>query len=511
MAEPVRIDAIPRRWAAELPDGAAIREDGHVTPWRGLVASVDACAATLSQAGVRPGDRVMIVAENSGALIVALFAASSIDACAVVANPRLSPRELDAMRDHARPRRVLFATGIATEIDGHARRIGAEPIDVPGVGALAMSAIDSDAVPDPVPSDPAEQVAVIVYTTGTSGRPKGVMLTHANLRFVASTSARLRDIGTGDRVFGALPIYHVYGLASMLLGSFEGGACLDVVARFDAQRALDALARDGLTIFQGVPAMYARMLERLPEGVRASAPRLRYLYAGGSTLDPTLKAEIERRFGCPLHNGYGLTECSPTVSQTRLGAPRADTAVGPPIPGIAVRIVASNGDDAAPGATGELWVRGPNVMKGYYRDPQATAEAITADGWLKTGDLARFEPDGALSIVGRLKDLIIRSGLNVHPSEVETVLNAHPAVAQSVVVGRSVAGGNEEVVAFVELARGSSVGEEELAAHAAAQLAPYKRPSEIRVMDALPASSTGKVLRAQLKALAQGTLGSDPA
>jgi acyl-CoA synthetase (AMP-forming)/AMP-acid ligase II len=499
----VRIDAIPRRWAAALPGGAAIREDARVVDWRGLVAAVDACSAVLSDASVRPGDRLMIVAENSTALIVALFAASTLDACAVVVNPRLAPRELEAMRDHARPRRVLFATGIAAEIDGHARRIGATPIDVPGAGALAMSAPDAETVAEPVPSDPAERLAVIVYTTGTSGRPKGVMLTHANLQFVAGTSARLRDIGPRDRVFGALPVYHVYGLASMLLGSFVGGACLHVVARFDAQRALDALAHDGVTVFQGVPAMYARMLERLPEGVRASAPSLRYLYAGGSTLDPTLKAEVERRFGCPLHNGYGLTECSPTVSQTLLGAPRADTAVGPPIPGVAVRIVAPDGDDAAPGAAGELWVRGPNVMKGYYRDPQATAEAITADGWLKTGDLARLEADGALSIVGRSKDLIIRSGLNVHPSEVETVLNAHPAVAQSVVVGRPVADGNEEVVAFVELAHGRTVGTGELAAHAAAQLAPYKRPSEIRIMEALPASPTGKVLRAQLKALAQ--------
>jgi acyl-CoA synthetase (AMP-forming)/AMP-acid ligase II len=167
--------------------------------------------------------------------------------------------------------------------------------------------------------------------------------------------------------------------------------------------------------------------------------------------------------------------------------------VGPPIPGVELSI--------AP--TGELWVRGPNVMKGYYRDPEATAEAITVDGWLRTGDLARIGDDGALFIVGRLKELIIRSGLNVHPVEVETVLNAHPAVAQSVVVSRQVADGNEEIVAFVELARGCTVDAGALAAHAAAQLAPYKRPSEIRVMDALPATPSGKVLRGKLKALAQ--------
>ena len=253
------------------------------------------------------------------------------------------------------------------------------------------------------------------------------MLTHANLLFVATVSARLRELGTTDRIYGALPIYHVYGLASMLLGAFCAGACLQVVPRFDASRALDAIAHDGLTVFQGVPAMYARMLERLPPGSHAPAPRLRYLYAGGSPLDATLKAEIEQRFGLPLHNGYGLTECSPTVSQTRLDTPRTDTSVGPPIPGIEVRIVDLKATDVTPGDVGELWVRGPNVMKGYYRDPEATAEVMTADGWLKTGDLARQDPDGALFIVGRSKELIIRSGLNVYPVEVETVLNAHPA------------------------------------------------------------------------------------
>ena len=283
----------------------------------------------------------------------------------------------------------------------------------------------------------------------------------------------------------------------------KAGACLHVVARFDAARALAALAHDGLTIFQGVPAMYARMLEQLPAGARVTAPRLRYLYAGGSPLDRTLKAAVEQRFGLPLHNGYGLTECSPTVSQTRLAAPRDDTSVGPPIPGIGVRIVKPDGADADPDGVGELWVRGPNVMKGYYRDPEATADAITADGWLRTGDLARLAPDGALFIVGRLKELIIRSGLNVYPIEVETVLNAHPAVSQSVVVGRELPDGNEDVIAFVELAANRDATAAELAAFASDRLAPYKRPSEIRVMRALPASATGKVLRGQLKALAQ--------
>jgi len=490
-----RIDALPRRWGRDTPDAVAIRDGVRTITWRALVEAIDACARCLAEAGVTAGDRVVIVAENSLAQIASLFAASTLGACAVPANPRLSRRELDAIREHAQPRVTVYAVGVAAEIDAHAQRHEAKAACIHGIGRIAICASS-------LQSESLAGVAAIVYTTGTSGRPKGVMLTHANLLFVAGISASLRELGPADRVYGALPIYHVYGLASMLLGASCAGACLQVVARFDARRALDAIANDGLTIVQGVPAMYTRMLEQLEGDARAPAPRLRYLYAGGSPLDPALKREVEARFGLALHNGYGLTETSPTVSQTRLDAPRSDTSVGPPIPGIEVRIVDAMQRDVDAGAVGELCVRGPNVMRGYYRDPQATAEAITPEGWLRTGDLARQEADGALFIVGRSKDLIIRSGLNVYPGEVESVLNAHPAVAQSVVVGRTVAGGNEEVVAFVELAAGRVATGAELAAHAASGLAPYKRPSEIRIMTALPASPTGKVLRGQLKALA---------
>ncbi len=466
-----------------------------------MVAAIDAVAAALAGAGARRGDRVMIVAENSIALVASLFATASLDACAVIVNPRLAQREFDAIREHAAPRAVVFATGTAAEVNAHARRLAAVDVNVPGLDSLALAAPDE---PDDAPlTAGAEGLAAIVYTSGTSGRPKGVMLTHANLLFVASVSARLRALDPADRVYGALPIYHVYGLASMLLGTFCAGACLHVVARFDAALALDAIANDGLTVFQGVPAMYVRMLERLGERGRASAPRLRFLYAGGSTLDPALKLQIEQRFGMPLHNGYGLTECSPTVSQTRLDAPRNDSSVGPPIPGVEVRIVDGDGRALPADREGELWVRGPNVMRGYFRDPDATAQTLTTDGWLKTGDIATQAADGALFIVGRLKELIIRSGLNVYPGEVESVLNAHPAVSQSVVVGRQVEHGNEEVVAFVELMPGRDASPAELLAHAAAALAPYKRPSRIVVMRSLPASATGKVLRGELKALAQ--------
>jgi len=215
-----------------------------------------------------------------------------------------------------------------------------------------------------------------------------------------------------------------------------------------------------------------------------------------------LKTAVERLLQVPLHNGYGLSEAAPTVSQTRLDAPRADTSVGQPIPGVEARVVDKDGRDVADGMPGELWVRGPNLMRGYYRDPQATAAALRPGGWLNTGDMATRGADGALFIVGRTKELIIRSGFNVFPLEVETVLNAHPGVTQSAVVGRLVADGNEEVIAYVQPDPRRMPDEAELRAWAAARLAPYKRPARIVMLDALPAAANGKVLKHVLKKMA---------
>jgi acyl-CoA synthetase (AMP-forming)/AMP-acid ligase II len=229
-------------------------------------------------------------------------------------------------------------------------------------------------------------------------------------------------------------------------------------------------------------------------------PLLRACFSGGAPLDPALKRRFEERFGVTLQNGYGLTEASPTIAHTRLDAPRSDCSVGPLLPGVHARLVDArhhDGRDAPVDEAGELWVRGSNVMLGYYRNEALTAATVDAEGWLNTGDLARFGSDGALAIVGRTKELIIRSGFNVYPAEVEAVLNAHPAILLSAVVGRAVVG-NEEVVAFVELRPGARTDADELAAHTRALLAPYKQPAEIRIVESLPIAANGKVLKHRL-------------
>jgi long-chain acyl-CoA synthetase len=508
---PRRISDIASIQAARAPDAPALRERESVVSYGELAAAVASAAADLAAAGVRAGDRVLVVGENCAALPVLLFAAARLDAWTVIVNARLSPREIDAIRDHCEPRVAIYTAHVSAEAAAHAARHGgARPWPLARLGELLRGPCNAACSPQPASDDPAQQVAALVYTTGTTGNPKGVMLTHRNLLFIAKVSGGLRRLGPGDRVYGVLPIAHVYGLASVCLATLFAGACLHLESRYSPQAMLRALTQDGVTVAQGVPTMYARLVELIEsQGQRFSAPRLRFLYAGGAPLAPSLKAAAERVFGIPLHNGYGLTESAPTVTQTRLDAPRGDTSVGTALPGVELRIVDAAGRDVAAGEPGELRVRGPNVMRGYYRDPAATAAAVDAEGWLRTGDLALQDADGALFIVGRIKELIIRSGFNVYPAEIESVLNAHPAVLHSAVVGRAVPD-NEEIVAFVELAPGKTATPDELAQFAAAQLSPYKRPAEIVIMPGLPASPTGKILKASLRTAAQARARATP-
>ena len=498
---PARISDIPRRWMRETPDALALHDGQMEWTYRQLSTAIAESKIHLSRAGVRAGDRVMIVTENSLAVVALLFAVAELDAWFVLVNARLSAREVDAIGDDCGARLTLFTSTISADALGHAQRCSAMQQQWGLIGEIAVGETKLTSTPEPVYASNHEQVAALVYTTGTTGKPKGVMLTHRNLLHVATVSATLRQLKSSDRAYGVLPISHVYGLSSVTLGTLTAGARLQLAARFSVEATAHALMFDGITVFQGVPAMYAKLLEFVADDKIFKAPQLHFTYAGGSPLDPALKARSEARFGLTLHNGYGLTESSPTVSQTRLERPRRDCSVGEVITGVSVRTLDHAGREVGVGEPGELWVRGPNVMKGYYRDPELTKKVITG-GWLNTGDIACIDTDGALFIVGRTKELIIRSGFNVYPVEVEAVLNSHASVSQSAVVGRTVEG-NEEVVAFVELKPGLMATPEEISAFAAGQLSAYKRPCEVIILDALPAAATGKILKSKLKETAQ--------
>jgi len=494
---PQRIHEVMEQFAESTPDHPALIEDTVTWSYRELHHAVGQIAVALHSLGIRPGDRMMVVSENCIALAGLLLAASRIDAWAIVVNPRLSPRELDQIRDHSGARRALFTVGVSKEAASHAARHEATvgrigPLDNIGIGAL-----NEATTAEPVQQSGARQVAVLMYTSGTTGAPKGVMLTHENLLVSAKTTAWFRKMDANDNVYVVLPISHIVGI-SLLIMTLMSGATVRLAAKYDPAALARAIAEEGVTILNGVPATYQRLLEyKFVAGIsRLDRGSLRLIAVAGAPLDLDLKSRVEQEFGLSLLNGYGITECSPGISGVRFDAPRADQAVGTLLPGIESRIVGRDGAVASDGEVGELHVRGRNVMRGYYRAPDLTAKVIDAEGWFNTGDLARRDGD-CLYIVGRTKEMIIRSGFNVYPAEIEAVLNSHKDVVQSAVVGHAVEG-NEEVVAFVQLMPGTATNADELMAYVAPQLTSYKRPSEIVVLPLLPATSTGKILKHKL-------------
>ncbi len=441
-------------------------------------------AGDLRGRGVRPGDRVMLVCENCAAYAVAVMAVSLLDGWIVPVNARASGQELSSLRDHSGARLVLFTTGVCRDAARHARAFGAADIAGADCGGLAAGPV-LDAVPEPDRS-----VAVLLYTTGTTSAPKGVMLTHDNLRWNAGASTRVRHIAPGDLVLAVLPGSHVFGFATTMLAAFLAGACVRFIPRFAPDAVLRALA-EGVTVFPAVPQMYQRLLEHLHNsGVALAAPRLHYISAGGAPLDPDLKQRTEAVFGLSLQNGYGITECTATVAVTRPEAPRDDVSAGSAVEDVTVWIDAP--DDKG---IGELVVQSPGVMAGYYRDPKASAAVLPRAGVFRTGDLGRIGADGGIWIEGRVKELIIRSGFNVYPPEIEAMLTRHEKVLQAAVVGRRV-GANEEILAFV-MTRGELLGLE-LSDWLRPRIVAYKRPQHIFIVDALPVAPTGKVLKHKL-------------
>lgn len=503
---PNRISDLATRWAETAPDRLAIVDRDGSWRYGELPGIVAATRDWLTQLGIRPGDRVMVVAENCRATVALLLAAAALDAWPLIINARLADREIDQIREHSAARRVFYTTGVSPRARAHAARHGAQAAIIQPLGPIAVADMNEAAMPEPVDPGP-DQVATVIYTSGTTGQPKGVMLTHRNLLFVAKASGLLRELGPADQVFGVLPSSHILGLSVVLLGALYHGATLHLTARFDPAATLTALERDRISFIIGAPSLYALLAEYAQrKGIdRIENHALRVIASAGAPLDPTTKAAAEKLFGIPLHNGYGITECAPTISQTRLDRPRTDCSVGPVWPGIEVMLTDGEGRPVAPGEVGELRVRGPNLMKGYYKAPEETAAAIDAEGWFNTRDLARFEDDH-LFIVGRAKELIIRFGFNVYPPEVETVLNAYPGVTQSAVIGRAGADGNEDIVAFVQTAANVTVTSAELTDHATRLLAPYKRPSMTFVVPSLPAGANGKILKSALSALADRLL-----
>ena len=475
---------------ATRPDAPAL-EDATGARWRytDLDAAAEALAQTLAARGVGQGDRVMIVSENCAAAVAALFATWRIGAVAVPVNARQSASELDRIIAHAAPRALLFTAHISADAAKHSQRLGADTTDG-AWGTLDLMCPLGDS-----PQADAD-IAVILYTTGTTGDPKGVMLTHANVRFGGMTSANFRSMTPDDLIYGVLPSTHVFGLCSIIVAAVYAGAPVRLIPRFDAAAVYEGL-RDGITLFSGVPQMHALLMAHArAQGLEVlGSDTLRFVSSGAAPLDPTWKREAEAFYGVALQNGYGLTESTAGAAATCNAMGDPDTSVGPPLPG--VEIASDDAGDGGDDGTGEVLTRGPHVMKGYYRAPALTAEVLTTDGWLRTGDLGRIDTKGHLHILGRSKELIIHGGFNVYPPEVEAALNDHPEVVQAAVVGRPM-DGDEEVLAFVQLAGDTSLSEAELRLFVRDRLAGYKRPARYVFANSLPAAPTGKILKHKL-------------
>ncbi len=486
---------------------AVLDNHGQRVDWADYAALSEEYANLMALDGLRAGDRVLIVAENALTVAVAFFAASRLGVWAVPVNARMAPHELDRIVAHADPAMILFTSAISPEALSHAEKFGAARV-VTGAGPVHL--LRRKAPPDEGTAQGADGVAVLLYTTGTTGDPKGVMLSHGNLLFAAQASAELRALLPGDRVYGALPLTHVFGLASMLMASAFAGSSVQLAARFSPGGLYQAL-RDGVTVLPAVPQMHALLMAYAAEHGhdQLDSTALRYVSSGAAPLDPAWKRKAEAFYGIALQNGYGMTESTAGVSGTKNPIGQADISVGPPLHGVEIALDDSMGGE--PGV-GEVLTRGPHVMKGYFRNPDETARAIDPDGWLRTGDLGRIDANGHLHIVGRCKELIIRGGFNVYPPEVEAALNDHPAVVQSAVIGRPGEGGNEDILAFVQLARPGLVEAGELKEFVAGRLSNYKRPSRILLVETLPASASGKILKHKLlshfaEALAQPPAG----
>ncbi len=482
-------------------DHVALISRNRATTYATLVEQVAGLRGGLAELGVQQGDRVALLVGNGRFFVVSYLAVLGLGAVAVPLNPTSPAPELT---------RELVTVGASTVIVGPAavnawRHI--DRADVPLVRQVIAtegheladaSSIDELITSAPVPVvdvDP-DHLAVLMFTSGTAGAPRAAMLSHGNLQSnidqVVHTETAMH---ASDIVYGVLPMFHIMGLNVVLGISLAVGATVVLIQRFDPSTALETIRDRQVTVVPGAPPMWVDFsMCDAPADAFAS---VRIALTGAAKMPEEAMRRLHDRFGVDLAEGYGLTEASPIVTSSGGGAMKLGS-VGKVIDGVQVRIVDDTGDDALEGDTGEIWVQGPNVFQGYFNDAESTARVLTADGWLRTGDIGMTDTEGFLYLIDRAKDLIIVSGFNVFPNEVEEVLLEHAGVAEVGVIGVPHPHTGEAVKAFVVPQPGVHLDEDELIAYCNGELARYKCPSKIMFVDELPRNVTGKLLRRSL-------------
>src|SRR5271157_173278 len=482
--------------AAQHADRPAVRMDGLELTYAQLRDAARRATSLLSSAGIVPGDRVAVMLPNVPAFPIAFYGALGAGAVVVPVNPLLKGREVAYyLRDSGATVLLAWHT-VAGEAGKGAAETGARVVEVT---EPALSALLAGFAPVPGGVERAgDDDAVILYTSGTTGRPKGAELTHAGLtRNAELTATTLLNAGPGDVIMGCLPLFHSFGLTCALNVTIISGSTLTLLPRFDAGKALEIIGRDKVTIFEGVPTMYAAMLHHRAHA-SADTSSLRTCISGGAAMPLEIMRGFEETFGCMILEAYGLSETSPVASFNHPDRVRKPGSIGTPMEGVEMRVVDGEGASLPVGEVGEIAIRGHNIMKGYWGKPEATAEAIP-DGWFRTGDLAKADDDGYFFIVGRQKELIIRGGYNVYPREIEEVLHEHQAVAEVAVIGIPHAELGEEVGAAVQLKPGATVTPAELRAFTRERVAAYKYPRHVWLVRELPKGATGKILHREVQ------------
>lgn len=487
--------------AQRLPDKVGIKLDQAEVTWSQLFGAAAKVAGQLRAAGLQPGDRVSLILPNVPAYPVLFYGTLLAGGIVVPMNPLLKSHEIAYYYQDSGASWSFVWPDFAEEARKGATEAAAEGTTTQVVECTAMGPV-AGALPDGDPiTTPTEraddETAVILYTSGTTGKPKGAELTHFNLHRNAERSATdIMEMSEDDVIMGCLPLFHVFGLTCGLNTATLRGCMLTLIPRFDPAKALEVVGRDGVTIFQGVPTMYAAMLNH-PDAATADTHSLRTCVSGGSALPEAVMRSFESTFDAQILEGYGLSETSPVASFNMPDRPTKPGTIGRAIPGCEMKLVNYDGTDTAPGEIGEIAIRGENIMKGYWRKPEATAEAIP-DGWFRSGDLATVDEDGYFTIVDRKKDMINRGGLNVYPREVEEVLYTHPDVLEAAVVSVPDEMLGEEIGAGVVLRPGSTATLDDVQEYVKERLAAYKYPRRLWQLDELPKGPTGKILRREV-------------
>jgi long-chain acyl-CoA synthetase len=490
--------------ARRRPDKDALRLGPLATTYAELDDLSARTAALLRSRGVKPGDSVAIALPNLpefGAIYYGILRAGAV---VVPLNVLLKRGEV-AFHLTDSGAKLLFGTvAFLDELTAGAAEAGTDFIAVPlPVGdpgehtPLADLVREHDPLTELTPRSPVDP-AVLLYTSGTTGKPKGATLTHDNLLWNAFVSAnKVVQMTPDDVVVGALPLFHAFGQSVGMNAALLSGATLSLLPRFEAEGALDIIEQGGATIFLGVPTMYTALLHA-ESAPKRDLSKLRLCVSGGAAIAVEILRAFEQQFGARILEGYGLSESSPVASFNHQDRPSKPGSIGTPIWGVEMKAVGDDGQEVASGEPGEIWIRGHNVMAGYHNRPDATAETLTEDGWLKTGDVATVDEDGFFFIVDRKKDMIIRGGYNVYPRELEEVLHEHPAVAECAVLGIPHAELGEEVAAAVVLKPSASAEPDELRAFVKERVAAYKYPRVVRIVDELPKGATGKILKREI-------------